>query len=369
MKTLTVALPGREYDILIERGLLAQAGARVRAVLPRARKLAVVTDSNVEPLYAKAVIPSLEQAGFETALFVIPAGEGSKNAAQLARLWEQFMDFGLTRTDAVAALGGGVVGDLAGFAAATILRGVDFIQIPTTLLAQVDSSVGGKVAIDLEHGKNLAGAFYQPRLVLMDPDVLDTLPDRTFSDGMAEVIKYGCIWDKDFFDFLCAHPSRREVMAHIEHVLYTCCDIKRQVVMEDERDTGLRMILNFGHTVGHAYERLGNYETWTHGQAVAAGMFTAMQIGAGLGITPDDDFEPFLALLSAFDLPDHIAIDSCTLEGVDDWNLVAETVGLDKKSAGDSITMIFLEKMGKALPVKMKKDDVLDNLGAIYGRN
>ena len=159
MKTLTVALPGREYDIVIERGLLAQAGERVRAVLPKAQKLAVVTDSNVAPLYSGGVMDSLERAGFQCRLFVVPAGEESKNPSQLAQLWEGFMDFGLTRTDGVAALGGGVVGDLAGFAAATILRGVAFVQIPTTLLAQVDSSVGGKVAVDLAHGKNLAGAF------------------------------------------------------------------------------------------------------------------------------------------------------------------------------------------------------------------
>ena len=164
------------------------------------------------------------------------------------------MDAGLTRTDAVAALGGGVVGDLAGFAAATILRGVDFVQIPTTLLAQVDSSVGGKVAVDLEHGKNLAGAFWQPRLVLMDPEVLDTLPLPVFMEGMAEVVKYGCIKDAAFFDFLAARPSRAELMAEMEHILYTCCAIKRSVVEQDERDTGERMLLNFGHTLGHAYE-------------------------------------------------------------------------------------------------------------------
>ena len=187
MKTLTVALPGRDYDILIERGLLAQAGERCRTVLPRAKQIALVSDSNVAPLYARTVLDSLSAAGFAARLFTIPAGEGSKNAAQLSWLWEGFMEFGLTRTDAVAALGGGVVGDLTGFAAATALRGVDFVQIPTTLLAQVDSSVGGKVAIDLKAGKNLAGAFYQPKLVLMDPDVLDSLPDATFSDGMAEV--------------------------------------------------------------------------------------------------------------------------------------------------------------------------------------
>ena len=216
MKTLTVALPGREYDILIGRGLLTQAGERCRAVLPKAAKLAVVSDSNVAPLYGQVVLDSLTGAGFEPRLFTVPAGEHSKNASQLSQLWEGFMAFGLTRTDAVVALGGGVVGDLAGFAAATILRGVDLVQIPTTLLAQVDSSVGGKVAIDLEAGKNLAGAFYQPRLVLMDPEVLTTLPDATFSDGMAEVIKYGCIWDRGFFDFLAAHPSRGEIMSEIE---------------------------------------------------------------------------------------------------------------------------------------------------------
>ena len=225
MKTLTVALPGREYDILIGRGLLSQAGERVRAVLPKASKLAVVTDTNVHPLYYERVRAGLEAAGFECFGCVIPAMESSKNPGLLAELWEDFMDFGLTRTDGVVALGGGVVGDLAGFAAATILRGVAFVQIPTTLLAQVDSSVGGKVAVDLEHGKNLAGAFYQPRLVLMDPDTLDTLEDKTFSDGMAEVVKYGCIWDADFFDFLAARPSRAELTADIEHILYTCCDI------------------------------------------------------------------------------------------------------------------------------------------------
>ena len=185
MKTLTVALPGREYDIVIARGLLSQAGERVRAVLPRAAKIAVVPDTTVGPLYYNRLKASLDRAGFETALFSIPAGEASKNPSQLSQLWEGFMEFGLTRSDAVAALGGGVVGDLAGFAAATILRGVPFVQIPTTLLAQVDSSVGGKVAVDLEHGKNLAGAFYQPRLVLMDPDVLDTLlAGRTESRGI-----------------------------------------------------------------------------------------------------------------------------------------------------------------------------------------
>lgn len=350
MKTLTVALPGREYDILIERGLLSQAGERVRAVLPKARKLAVVSDSHVEPLYGRRVLDGLTAAGFEARMFPIPAGEESKNASQLVRLWEGFMEFGLTRTDAVVALGGGVVGDLAGFAAATALRGVAFVQIPTTLLAQVDSSVGGKVAIDLEHGKNLAGAFYQPKLVLMDPDVLDTLPLSEFMAGMAEVVKYGCIWDGDFFDFLAARPERKKLMADIEHILYTCCDIKRQVVIEDELDTGLRMILNFGHTLGHAYELAGHYTQWSHGEAVAAGMCAAAKLGAALGVTPGDVPGQIEDACAALGLPTSI---SCTM---DDY---AAAIGLDKKGAGTDITLILLDKMGHAVPHRMPKVELL----------
>ena len=359
MKTLTVALPGREYDILIERGLLDRTGERVRTVLPHASKLAVVTDSNVEPLYGKTVLDSLTAAGFEVRLFPVPAGEESKNASQLTRLWEGFMSFGLTRTDAVVALGGGVVGDLTGFAAATVLRGVAFVQIPTTLLAQVDSSVGGKVAIDLKAGKNLAGAFWQPRLVLMDPDVLDTLPLPVFMAGMAEVLKYGCIWDADFFDFLAARPSRGALTADMEHILYTCCDIKRQVVTEDERDTGLRMILNFGHTLGHAYELAGRYVEWSHGEAVAAGMCAAVRLGVDLGITPDHVPGRIADAVAALGLPASIF---CT---PDDY---AAAVGLDKKGAGTDISLFLLDKMGHAVPHKMPKSALLERLEALSDR-
>ena len=359
MKTLTVALPGREYDILIERGLLAQAGGRIRAVLPKASKLAVVTDSNVEPLYGKTVLDSLTAAGFEARLFTVRAGEESKNASQLTQLWEGFMDFGLTRADAVVALGGGVVGDLTGFAAATVLRGVAFVQIPTTLLAQVDSSVGGKVAIDLDHGKNLAGAFYQPKLVLMDPDVLDTLPLPVFMAGMAEVVKYGCIWDADFFDFLAARPSRGELTADIEHILYTCCDIKRQVVMEDERDTGLRMILNFGHTLGHAYELAGHYVEWSHGEAVAAGMCAAARLGVELGVTPPDVPGRIIDTVAALGLPTSISCAS------DDYTAA---IGLDKKGAGADITLILLDRLGHAVPYKTEKAALLEQLTALTAR-
>ena len=353
MKTLTVSLPGRSYDILIERGLLDRAGECCRDVLPKADKLFVVTDSTVGPLYLKRIIPPLEAAGFETAICEIPAGEASKCAGELTRLWECMMDFGLTRTDAVVALGGGVVGDLAGFAAATILRGVDFVQIPTTLLSQVDSSVGGKVAIDLDHGKNLAGAFWQPRLVLMDPDTLDTLPDATFADGMAEVVKYGCIFDRTFFDFLAQRPSRAQLMAEIEHILYTCCDLKRRVVEEDERDTGSRMLLNFGHTLGHAYELAGHYETWTHGQAVAAGMVKAAELGEKLGVTPAGTAETIARTLAPLALSVEIP---CTLEEY------AAAIGLDKKGAGADIAVILLEELGRAVPHKMPKETLLEEL-------
>ncbi len=368
MKTLHVDLGERSYDITIAPGLLDRTGEEIKKVCPRAEKIFAVTDSNVGPLYCDRVKASVERTGFRFFGHVISAGEGSKNAAMLSALWEDMMEVGLTRTDAVVALGGGVVGDLCGFAAATALRGVDFIQIPTTLLAQVDSSVGGKVAIDLAHGKNLAGCFWQPRAVLMDPETLDTLDDKTFSDGMAEVIKYGCIADKAFFDFLSAHATRGEIMANIEHVLYTCCDIKRKVVEEDERDTGVRMILNFGHTVGHAYEKLGNYEKWTHGQAVAAGMCAAAQIGVGLRVTPDGAVQPIMDLCAAFGLPIHISLGETDDEIDKNWETVVETVGLDKKNAGDHISLVLLDALGHAVTPKMTRDQVLENLAAIYGR-
>ena len=346
MRKLTVStLP--PYDICIERGLLRQAGTYCRQVLPRAKRIFLVTDTNVGPLYGQTVLESLENAGFAVHLETLPAGERTKSGKSLLGLWESMVDFGLTRTDAVAALGGGMTGDLAGFAAATVLRGVDFIQIPTTLLAQVDSSVGGKVAVNLENGKNLAGAFRQPRLVLMDPDVLDSLPDRVFSDGMAEVIKYGCISDREFFDFLASHPDRQSITQNMEHVLETCCDLKRQVVERDEKDTGERMLLNFGHTVGHAFEKSGGYEAWSHGQSVAAGMCAAVRLGAKYGVGGEDLLPPLERLLTAFDLPVSIP---CTRQEI------LQAVGTDKKNAGKEISLIFLERIGKACICKMKQE-------------
>ncbi|MBS6282668.1 MULTISPECIES: 3-dehydroquinate synthase [Intestinimonas] len=350
MKLLPVSLGDRSYDIHIAPGRLDDTGKLCQHVLPRATRLAVVTDDTVGGLYAHRLLQSLWARGYTASVISLPAGEQTKSLHNLGVLYDSFMEMGLTRTDAVVALGGGVVGDLAGFAAATILRGVDFVQVPTTLLAQVDSSVGGKVAIDLPAGKNLAGAFWQPRLVVMDPEVLDTLEDKTFSDGMAEVIKYGCIRDAAFFRALEKTPSRRAVMENIESVLYTCCDLKRAVVEKDERDTGERMVLNFGHTLGHAYEKAGHYETWTHGQAVAAGMCLAARLGAALGVTPAGVPERVEALVSAFGLPTRIP---CTQADY------AAAVGLDKKGTGEQITLVLLEDLGRAVLHRMSKRELL----------
>lgn len=356
MTTVTVRA-SRPYEVTIGRGLLDTVG-RQAAGQWKGRSAAVVSDSTVAPLYLNRVKDSLERAGFRVHSFVFPAGEDQKNGGTYLKLLEFLAARRLTRADGLIALGGGVVGDLAGFAAASILRGVDFIQIPTTLLAQVDSSVGGKVAIDLKAGKNLAGAFWQPRGVLIDPDCLDTLPDRTFSDGMAEVIKYGCIRDDDFFWMLDRCGGRAGVMEHIEQVIYTCCDLKRQVVLQDERDTGLRMTLNFGHTIGHAFELAGHYETWTHGQGVAAGMNWAAQLGVALGVTPPQVVGQIQTTVEKFGLPIDIP---CP------WETIVEAVGLDKKRSGDSITLILLTRLGRAVPHRMKKDELLALLEPMCG--
>lgn len=353
MNCLRVGLGSRSYEILIGGGLLERAGEACRTVLPGAARLAIITDSNVGPLYGDRLKSSLEAGGYQAELITVPAGETSKSLPMLGRLYDELTAAGLTRTDAVVALGGGVVGDLAGFAAATLFRGVDFVQIPTTLLSQVDSSVGGKVGIDLPVGKNLAGAFWQPHLVLMDTECLSTLGDPIFSDGMAEVIKYGCIRDASFFALLEDRPSRAAVMERIEPVLYTCCDLKREVVERDERDTGERMLLNFGHTLGHAYERAGHYETWTHGQAVAAGMCLAARLGTELGITPPEVPPRVETLISAFGLPTAI---ECSREDY------ATAIGLDKKGAGDQITLVLLEDLGKGILHKLPKARLLELL-------
>ena len=302
MKQLTVSLPeGRSYDITISRGILARCGEEIRRIY-QGNEVAVITDSNVGPLYAKTVLDSLKGAGFSVKSVSFPAGEQSKNMDTLVQLYDGLLTpypFPMTRGGLIVALGGGVTGDMAGFAAATLFRGVPFVQIPTTLLSQVDSSVGGKTGVDLPQGKNLVGAFHQPEAVLTDPETLATLPERFFRDGMGEVIKYGCISDKPLLEALEAGTALED----LEQLLARCVASKKSFVEEDTRDTGRRMILNFGHTFGHALEKLHNFQDLSHGEAVGIGMVLACQVGEKLGVTPAGTAERVREVLKRYGLP------------------------------------------------------------------
>ena len=269
MRTITVALGEKTYNIEIAAGLLDQIGAKAR-VLSQAVKAAIISDSNVDPLYGERLERSLAASGFEVTRIVFAAGEQSKNLTVLGQVYDELARAGLTRSDLILTLGGGVPGDLGGFAAATFLRGIDFIQVPTSLLAQIDSSVGGKVAIDLPSGKNLAGSFYQPKAVFIDPDLLKTLPLRFLHDGLAEAIKYGCIRDAGLFAQIAAVKSDQELLEQADIIIETCCNIKARIVEKDEFDTGERMLLNFGHTIGHAIEKCCGFTTYTHGEGAVS---------------------------------------------------------------------------------------------------
>lgn len=269
MKTITVKASS-DYNIYIERGSLETSG-RIIADTVKTRRVAVITDDIVDGLYYKTLENSLSKEGFTVVKFVFKNGEASKSTETLNNIYTFLCENSITRSDCIIALGGGVVGDISGYAAATFLRGLKYIQIPTTLLAQIDSSVGGKTAIDLPCGKNLVGAFKQPACVICDPDVLSTLSSEIMSDGMAEAIKYGMIRDEQLFN-LIANYNIDNVNKVIDDIIYKCISIKRDVVENDEFDTGERMILNFGHTIGHAVESYYNYEKYTHGSAVAIGM-------------------------------------------------------------------------------------------------
>ena len=348
MKTLRVNIPNREYDIKIGNGNIDRSGELISSVHTPCNT-AIVTDSNVAPLYSERLMTALKKYGFSPQLITIPAGESSKSIDMLTSLYAQMLSMGLTRSDLIIALGGGVVGDLTGFCASTLLRGIPFIQIPTTLLAQVDSSVGGKVAVNLPQGKNLVGTFYQPRLVIVDPLCLETLSDRIFSDGMAEVIKYGVILDEDLFSTLCTASSRTRITEIIGDIIYRCCDLKRIVVEEDEQDTGGRMILNFGHTFGHAIEKKYNFTDYTHGEGVAAGMVMAAEYGEFTGITPHGTAQQITELVIKFGLPAKIDIDKDSL---------MNAVKVDKKGEGSLVTLVLPQKIGKVTLQKTQKDGI-----------
>jgi 3-dehydroquinate synthase len=343
---VNVALGARAYDIVIGRGLLATLGARIRALRPGC-KAAIITDETVARIHLAAAMAALKAAGIGASSVVVPAGESSKSFRMLERVCEELLAAKIERGDLVIAFGGGVVGDLGGFAAAVVRRGVDYVQVPTTLLAQVDSSVGGKTAINSSHGKNLIGAFYQPILVVADTALLDTLPAREFRAGYAEVAKYGLLGDAAFFAWLEANwrdlfaggPSR-------EHAIAVSCRAKAAIVQRDERETGDRMLLNLGHTFGHAFEAAAGFtDRLLHGEAVGLGMALAFEFSARRGLIAQAESSRVIAHLAAVGLPTHVNDVPGPWPGPD---AMMDLISQDKKIARGQLAFILVRGIGNA---------------------
>lgn len=328
----------KEYEVVIGNGILSSLGERCVSLLGK-RRAVIVTDSNIAPLWLSEAKASLENAGIDTIDFIFPAGEESKNKETLFALLEFMAENRLTRSDFAVALGGGVTGDMTGLAASLYLRGISFVQVPTTLLAAVDSSVGGKTAVNLTAGKNLMGAFYQPELVLCDTRTLDTLSDEVFADGMAEVIKYGVIFDKELFDKVCGG----DVKSDIESIIARCVELKRDVVAKDEFDNGDRQLLNFGHTMAHSIEKCSNFQI-SHGSAVAIGMVIAAKASAKLGWNKEDCTARIIEANKNNGLP---------VECEFAPNDLADVALSDKKRSGGTINFVVPEVMGKCILKKI----------------
>lgn len=341
MRKVSVPLGSRSYDILVERDLLGSIGRRCRS-LGFTGRCAVVTDAHVAPLFGERVLTSLGQAGFETVQIVVPPGEKSKSLRVVSQCYDQLAEHRLERKSFLVALGGGVTGDLAGFVAATYLRGLAFVQIPTTLLAQVDSSVGGKVGVNLPAGKNLVGAFHQPRLVLCDLGTLASLPDREYRAGLAEVIKYGIIYDEALFRRLERDLDKllERDPAILGPVIARCCEIKAEVVGQDETESGLRAILNFGHTLGHAMEAITAYGRYLHGEAISVGQVAAALLSAKLSGLPGADVDRIRNLFVRAGLPVTIRLDAARRQRL------FEAMRLDKKVSGGEIKFVLANRIG-----------------------
>jgi 3-dehydroquinate synthase len=343
VRIVKVNLGARGYQIKVAPGLLPSLGAEC-ARLKLATRCVVITDRNVERIYAKSACDSLEEAGFEPLLVAVAAGETAKSLKTAQHCYNEFAAHRIERKSLVIALGGGVVGDLAGFVAATYLRGLPFVQVPTTLLAQVDSSVGGKTGVNLKAGKNLVGAFHQPRLVLCDLDTLDTLPEREYRAGLAEVVKYGVIADRALFERLeRTMPSllqRNPTL--LGAVIARCCEIKAEVVGEDETESGLRAILNFGHTVGHALEAISGYGKYLHGEAISLGQVAAAQLSVELLGLPKSDGRRITSLLAAAGLPTQLKLSRAQEQRL------LDAMRLDKKVSAGEVKFVLARKLGKA---------------------
>lgn len=336
-------------EIYIENGLLSKVGELTKTVL-KGKKIALISDTNVYPLYGENIKNQLENEGYKVFTYIFKAGEASKNTRELIKIVEFMAENELTREDGAVALGGGVCGDMVGFAASVFLRGIKFVQIPTSLLAQVDSSVGGKTAVDLPQGKNLCGAFHQPSLVIIDPDVLKTLSHHFFSDGMGEVIKYGCIKSASLFEKL----ESGDVKDNLTDIITECVSIKRQVVENDEKEHGERALLNFGHTCGHAIEKLWNFETVSHGEAVAIGMVMITRAGENLGITEKGTTDRLIKVIEKNDLK---ISDTHT-----DKEIISAMNG-DKKRTGMGIKFVMINKIGSSFINPIKYEDINKTFG------
>jgi len=332
MRTIAVSA-SKNYDIIVGEGILEESGLRIREAVG-GRTAAVITDDNVAALYGKKLTDTLEQNGYRVVQYVFPHGEKSKNGETFLSLLDFLAEEKLSRTDTVIALGGGVTGDLAGFAAACYMRGVSFAQIPSTLLAMVDSSVGGKTAINLPAGKNLAGAFYQPNIVICDVSLLSTLAPEVYRDGCAEVVKYGVIADSRLFNSLAIPVNEQP-----EEIIARCVEIKRDIVSEDEFEHGSRKLLNFGHTVGHAIELLSDYQI-SHGQAVAIGMAIETRMAIRMGLCEESCLRDILDMLRRYGLPTSTQFEA---------GLIARACLSDKKRDGGSLTMVFPTEIGSCV--------------------
>lgn len=363
MEILNVGLGENSYDIVIGENFFERFPEYIKKVYG-GKTLFVITDSNVDRIYNNEYEKMFK--GFDYTIYVLEAGEKNKHIGIMPAIYSAMVNVGLTRKDMVVAFGGGVVGDIAGFAAASYMRGIDFIQIPTTIVSQVDSSVGGKVGVDLPEGKNLIGAFHQPKLVLIDNYFLNTLTNRYFYDGFAEIVKYGCIYDKNFFEKLenivksagfsktdenYKQKLREHLMKYVNELVYRSCEIKKEVVEKDEKENNLRMILNFGHTIGHAIEQFTNYEKYSHGEAISAGMVDITKIGERKGITKKNEFVRIEKLLKALNLPVEIKYPE---------DKISEIMKRDKKSTSDGINFVFLVEIGKVEIVKMAESEVFE---------
>ncbi len=342
MKQLQVGLEDRAYPILIKEGLLAEIGQELK-LRQLAKRYIIIADDNVAELFGGHVVESLRNVDIPVDLLTFPHGEASKNMATVEKLARSLAQLGVDRQDALIALGGGVTGDITGFLAAIYMRGISFVQVPTSLLAQVDSSVGGKTGVDIPEGKNLVGCFYQPKCVFVDTAVLKQLPSEELLNGLAEVVKYGVIYDSDFFNFLVA--NQKSILALDPHVVEAvvahCCTIKAEVVVADEREADLRRILNYGHTLGHAVEAASNF-TIAHGMAVSMGMAAVNTISVKKSLLSEDKAQRIKDVLQGFGLPTEIPADL-------DRSQMKELLKADKKSVGGKPFFVLPIQIGKVI--------------------